>query len=153
MGYLDTQFSRFKREWPGTERVGILRDNFGAYAFEIKRPNGKRYYFCAKGSQNGGEISMHADLVHKSNMTQAPIVLMLKGGAYLYYGNDILRSKPWKNQHNGASMLNFPMNIGRNLKLIGTGAKLSTPEDVQTLMEHPVGLALVEELGLEAVQA
>jgi len=136
---LHRAFQEFLREYPA-KQIGTQRDSYGTYALIVQRPNGKTYFFTAKNSQDGENVSCHKALVYESGRVGYPIVMWINGAGYLYYAGDILGSKPKSNQHNGAEMLNFSIRLGTPLRLVG---KRSEPGNIEELKQHPNGRILL----------
>jgi hypothetical protein len=147
--YLQSAFERFLLEYPNTKHVGNLRDHYGFYAYVVQSAkNGKRYIFCAKNSQNGVDVSCHLDLVWEAIRMRSDIVMYVNGNTYLFYPQDIFRAKPKRNLFHGATMLNFSILLGKNIKTIGThraGASELLPGLFDN--ESPGAQALVKTFG------
>jgi hypothetical protein len=118
-GYLQTAFERFCLVYPGQRQTGHLRDGYGTFAYVCMGKKNKPYYFCAKKSRNGFDVSCHQQLVVEASRCRMEIYMWVDGIAYRFFAHDILASRPARNTYHGAVMLNFSIRIGVDAKKIG----------------------------------
>lgn len=135
-------FSSFQAKYPNVELLKQLQDSTNrVYVYRIaNRTKGTTAYFAAKGSMNGGEVSIHEELFKSLKREERPIFIAVKSGDhfnfYKFTFQDIERDSR-TNTRDGIQMVNFHIKHG---------------ESLQEERKHPVTDAIKKELQAEFVR-